>query len=336
MKATSANRKIRWGILSTAKIGLTKVIPAIQQSPFSLVTTISSRDLAKAQKAANDLSIEKSYGSYDELLNDPDIDAVYNPLPNDQHVQWTLKALEAGKHVLCEKPIGMNAEQATLLANSAANFPNLKVMEAFMYRFHPQWQEIARLIDSGAIGEVKTIHAFFSYYNTDPQNIRNKPEVGGGALMDIGCYCISFPRFIFRDEPEAVVGMVDLDPQMGTDRLTSGMLKFGSGKTATFTCSTQLMPYQRVNILGDRGQIVVEIPVNAPPAETTKIELITKEEQRVIEFGPVDQYTLQADAFCLAILENTPVPTPLSDAIGNMKVIDAIVKSATEQKWVVL
>ena len=327
---------IRWGILSTAKIGVQKVIPAMQKSKFGKVTAICSRNLENAQKTALQLGIEKAYSSYDELLADPEIDAVYNPLPNHMHVEWTLKALQAGKHVLCEKPIGLNKTEAIYLQTEAAKFPELKVMEAFMYRFHPQWEKVIELIQSGAIGSVKTVQSFFSYYNVDPANIRNKPEVGGGALMDIGCYCISFPRFIFNEEPTTVSGSMDLDPTMGTDRLTSGILLFSEGRSATFTCSTQLIPHQRAHIFGDEGQIVVEIPVNAPPTETTKITLITKANTEDILFEAVDQYSLQADAFADSILNKKPVLTPLSDAIGNMAVIDAIKLSSETGKRVEL
>lgn len=327
---------IRWGILSTAKIGVQKVIPAMQKSKLGKVTAICSRSLENAQKTAAELGIEKAYSSYEELLADPEIDAVYNPLPNHMHVEWTLKALQAGKHVLCEKPIGLNKAEALYLQKEAAKFPGLIVMEAFMHRFHPQWQKIIELIHSGAIGCVKTVQSFFSYYNVDPANIRNKPEIGGGALMDIGCYCISFPRFIFGEEPIAVSGSMDLDPAMGTDRLTSGILQFSAGKSATFTCSTQLIPHQRAHIFGDQGQIVVEIPVNAPPTEPTKITLITKEKTEEILFEAVDQYTLQADAFACSVLDKKPVPTPLSDAIGNMAVIDAVKQSSETGKWIEL
>lgn len=326
--------KVRWGILSTAKIGVQKVIPAMQKGNYCRVDGIASRNFETANTVGNQLGIPKRYGSYEELLNDPDIDAIYNPLPNHMHIYWTMKSLEAGKHVLCEKPIGMNTEEAQALAETAKKYPNLKVMEAFMYRFHPQWQKVKELIKEGAIGEVKTVQSFFSYYNVDPGNIRNKADIGGGALMDIGCYCISFPRFIFEEEPSAIMGDMEIDPMMKTDRLTSGMLQFPSGGTSTFTCSTQLMPHQQANIFGDQGHIVVEIPVNAPPDQTTRIVLRTKEKTKTFEFPPVDQYTLQGDAFALAVLNDTPVPTPLEDAIENMRVIDSIVESAKQSQWV--
>lgn len=327
-------KKVRWGILSTAKIGTVKVIPAIQNSQRNVVLAIASRNLENAGNTAEKLNINKFYGSYEELVSDPEIDAIYNPLPNNLHVEWTIKAMEAGKHVLCEKPIGIDAADAELLQEATRRFPKLKVMEAFMYRFHPQWQKVQSLVTEGAIGEVKSVHTHFSYYNVDPKNIRNRPEVHGGALMDIGCYCISFPRFIYQDEPVSVVGIMELDPDMGTDRQTSGILKFKDGKTASFTCSTQLMPFQRANIVGTDGQIIIEIPVNASPTEVSKIEMITKTKTETMLFEPVDQYSLQADAFSKSILEDLPVPTPLSDAIGNMKVIDAIVSSAKSNKWI--
>lgn len=318
------NSKIKWGVLSTAKIAVQKVIPAMQKGKYSHIQAIASRSIDKANDAADKLNIEKRYGSYEDLLNDPGIDAIYNPLPNHLHVPWTIRAMEAGKHVLCEKPVGMNADEALSLLEAKNNFPRLKVMEAFMYRFHPQWQKARELIMNGSIGEIKTLQSFFSYHNIDPDNIRNKAGIGGGALMDIGCYCISFPRFIFNEEPLDIVGYTDIDPVMKIDRLSSGMLRFPSGKTSTFTCSTQLMPYQKVHIFGDQGQITIEIPVNAPPEETTTIILRTRDKNKKFSFDPTDQYTLQGDAFSKAIIEDKPVPTPLEDAVNNMKVLDAI------------
>lgn len=329
-----AKEKIRWGILSTANIGVGKVIPAMQRGKLCDITAISSRDIQKAKKVANDLGIPRAYGSYEELLNDPEVDAVYNPLPNNYHVPWTIKALEAGKHVLCEKPIGMNAAEAELLITAAKKYPDLKVMEAFMYRFHPQWQKTKSLVKEGKIGNVKTIESFFSYYNVRAENIRNKVELGGGALMDIGCYCISFPRFILEKEPVRVMSTINYDPNMKTDRYTSALLDFSSGISSSFTCSTQLIPYQQTNILGTEGRIEIEIPVNAPPDKSTRIWLITKEGKEEITFGPADQYTLQGDAFSKAVLDDTEVPTPLTDAVNNMKVIDAIFKSNETNGWI--
>ncbi|MBW4889072.1 Gfo/Idh/MocA family oxidoreductase [Mucilaginibacter sp. HMF5004] len=326
--------KIRWGILSTAKIARTQVIPAMQQSKLCEVTAIASRDGKKAEQTAKELGIPKFYSNYEALFADPDIDAIYNPLPNDMHVEYTLQALQAGKHVLCEKPIALNAEQAQQLADAAKQYPQLKLMEAFMYRFHPQWLKAKALVDEGILGEVKTIQAFFSYFNIDAANIRNKPEAGGGALMDIGCYCISFPRFIFGGEPRQVVSLIDRDPIMHTDRITSAILDFGDGKSATFSCSTQMEPYQRVNIFGTKGKLEIEIPVNAPADAAAKMWLQVNKVIDEITVPAVNQYTLQGDAFSLAILNDTPVPTPLTDAINNMAAIDAIFKSAEQKTWI--
>lgn len=330
----SGTKKVRWGILSTAKIGREKVIPGIQNSPNCTVEAICSRNLEQAKVTAKLLNIGKAYGTYEELLNDQEIDAVYIPLPNHLHVEWTIKAMQAGKHVLCEKPIGISSAEASMLLLETQKYPHLKVMEAFMYRFHPQWQKIKSLIAEGAIGEVKTVHSFFSYFNVDPLNIRNNMEVAGGALMDIGCYCVSFPRFLFNAEPCRIISMIDRDPVMKTDRLTSAMLDFGAGKTSTFTCSTQLMPYQRVQIFGTNGHIEIEIPVNAPKDASTKIWVRTKNNSEEIVIDAVDQYALQAYQFSKSILENTKIPTSLEDAADNMKVIDAIFESANQDKWV--
>ncbi len=256
--------RMRWGVLSTADIGVAKVIPAVQRSTVSAITAIASRDLEKAQAVAARLGIPKAYGSYDALLADPEIDAVYNPLPNHLHVPWSLKALEAGKHVLCEKPVALTAAEAQELADANARYPHLKVMEAFMYRFHPQWRRAQRLVADGAIGALRTVQSFFSYYLDDPTNICNMAGIGGGGLMDVGCYNISLSRFLFGTEPRRVLGIVEVDPRFNTDRLASGILDFGRG-TATFTCSTQLAPYQRVNIFGTEGRVEIEIPFNAPP-----------------------------------------------------------------------
>ena len=233
--------KIHWGILSTAKIAIEKVIPAMQQGKHCEMSAIASRTQENARETAKSLKIPKSYGSYQELLNDTSIDAVYIPLPNHMHVPWTIKALAAGKHVLCEKPIAMTADEAEKLLQETQKYPHLKVMEAFMYRHHPQWLRALDMINEGGIGTVKTVHSFFSYHNDDPENIRNIANIGGGGLMDIGCYCISLARLIFDTEPQRVMGKIELDPEFKTDRLCSGILDFGQG-TSTFTCSTQLVP----------------------------------------------------------------------------------------------
>ena len=327
--------KVRWGVLSTANIGTAKVLPAMQRGEFCEIAALGSRDEAKGRAAAAKLGIPQTYGSYEALLADPAIDAIYNPLPNHLHVPWTIKALEAGKHVLCEKPIALTAAEAQELVDAAARYPHLKVMEAFMYRHHPQWQRAKAIVAEGGVGELKTINSFFSYYNDNPDNIRNMADIGGGGLMDIGCYNISLSRFIFGAEPTRVLGIIERDPRFGTDRLTSGLLDFGTG-TATFTCSTQLSNHQRANIYGTTGRVEVEIPVNAPPDRPCRIWHQRGGAAEEITFDTVDQYTIQGDLFARAILDDTPVPTPLTDAVANMRVIEALVASARDNAWVAI
>jgi predicted dehydrogenase len=328
--------KTRWGIISTADIGVNKVIPAIQNAKNCEVIAISSRDEALARKKAKELNIPCAYGSYEDMLADKNIDVVYNPLPNHLHVPYSIKAMEAGKHVLCEKPIAMNASEAQLLAETASKYPTLKVMEAFMYRFHPQWKKIKELIAEGALGELRTIHSHFSFYNTDPANTRNIPEYGGGALYDIGCYCISFPRFLFDRNPVRVISLIERDQKMKIDCLSSAMLDFGEGKTATFTCSIQLMYGQWCEIMGTKGRIVADIPVNAPNDRPTTIMLTTNSGSVLFTFEAIDQYTLQAEEFANAIINKSTVPTPLTDAIANLKVIDALFESEKNNSWIKL
>ena len=325
--------RVRWGVLSTAKIGIDKVIPAMQYSKICRIDAIASRDQSRARAAATDLHIPKAYGSYEELLADPEIDAVYNPLPNHLHVPWSIKALQAGKHVLCEKPIGLSFAEAQTLVDEAKRHPQLKVMEAFMYRFHPQWRLAHQLVGDGKIGELRTIQSFFSYYNSDPNNIRNKADIGGGGLLDIGCYTISLSRFIFGREPRRVCGVVEYDPKSKTDRFASAIMDFGNGRS-TFTCATQLVPYQRVNLFGTEGRIEIEIPFNAPSDLPCRMWHQRGVQTEEIVLDVCNQYTLQGDAFSLAILNHTPVPTPIEDAAANMRLIEAILQSAKGGQWV--
>jgi predicted dehydrogenase len=325
--------KIRWGVLSTAKIGVDKVIPAMQRGKFCAMAAIASRDVGKARTAAAKLGIPKAYGSYEELLDDKEIDAIYNPLPNHLHVSWSIKCLQSGKHVLCEKPIGLNSQEAADLLQEAQRHPRLKIMEAFMYRMHPQWQLARRLVTEGKIGQLRTVQTFFSYHNVDPTNIRNIADVGGGGMLDIGCYCVSISRFIFGTEPTRAVGLVEYDPTLKTDRLASAILEFKGG-TATFTCSTQLSPYQRVNILGTEGRVEVEIPVNAPPDRPCRLWHQRGSEIQQHTLDVCDQYEIQGDLFSRALLENKDVPTQLADAVANMRVIEAVVESAKSGNWV--
>lgn len=331
------SKKIRWGVLSTANIGVKKVIPGMQQGELTEVVAIASRDLAKAQQAATALGIPTAYGSYEELLADPNVDAIYNPLPNHMHVPWTIKAAEAGKHVLCEKPIGLTAAEAhSLLAVRART--GVKIGEAFMVRSHPQWIRLRQLLDEGRIGELRSVLGFFSYFNVNPANIRNIVDVGGGALMDIGCYLVQASRFAFGREPARVVASIDRDPQMQTDRLTSAILEFAGGGQSVFTCSTQLVPYQRIQFFGAKGRIELEVPVNVPPDRPVRLLIDSGSDLFsggiTVETFPVcDQYTLQGDAFSRAILDDTEVPVPVEDAIRNMAVIEAIFRSGNTGQW---
>ncbi len=327
--------KIRWGIISTALIGTEKVIPGIQRSSRGTVSAIASRDGKRAREVAAALGIPRSYGSYEELLADPDIDAIYNPLPNNLHIDWTIAAVEAGKHVLCEKPIGMNAEDAARLRPLAGR---RHIMEAFMVRFHPQWLRARELVRSGAIGDLRAVDVFFAYDNRDPDNIRNRPETGGGALLDIGCYGIVSGRFTFEAEPVRVVSLVENDPAFGTDRLSSVIADMGGGRRLVFTVSTQLAGHQHVLLAGTAGRIELLIPFNAPQMEATRIRIDSGRElggALTVEevFPPVDQYAEEADAFARAVLGETELPHGVDDAIHNMQILDAIFRSAKSGRW---
>jgi len=329
-------RKVRWGVLGAADIALKKVIPAMQRGAWSEIAAIASRDLVKAQQAARDLGIPKAYGSYEELLADPEIEAVYNPLPNHLHVLWSVRCAQAGKHVLCEKPLVLNAAEARQLQRAQIR-AGVKMGEAFMVRTHPQWLRTRELIRAGRIGDLHAIQGFFSYFNRDPANIRNVVAAGGGALLDIGCYPINTSRFIFGEEPRRVMALVERDPDMHIDRLASGILDFPSGPSA-FTCGTQLVPYQRMHFFGTKGRIEIEIPFNAPPDRPCRIfvddgsDLFGAGIQT--EALPVcDQYTIQGDVFSQAIRGEGEVPVPLDDAVRNMAVIDALFRSAESGAW---
>ena len=329
--------KLRWGVLSTANIGIKKVIPAMQQGKNIAVTAIASRDLAKAKQAAAALDIPTAYGSYEELLADPNIDAIYNPLPNQFHVPWTIKAAEAGKHVLCEKPISLSAVEAKTLLEVRAR-TGVKIGEAFMIRSFHQWIRLRKLLDAGRIGQLRSVTGFFSYNNVDPNNIRNKMESGGGGIYDIGCYLIHASRYAFQQQPQRVVACLDRDPQFQTDRLASAILEF-SGGHSIFTCSTQLIPYQRIHFIGTRGRIELEIPFNAPPDRPTRLFIDSSGDLSgsgvSTEIFPADdQYTMQGEAFAKAVREGTEVPVSLEDAIGNMSVIEAVFESGRTGQWI--
>ncbi|MCW6510286.1 Gfo/Idh/MocA family protein [Lichenifustis flavocetrariae] len=330
-------RKVNWGVLSTAQIGTESVIPAMQRGERSAVVAIASRDGAKAKAAAERLGIARPYASYEELLADPAIEAIYNPLPNHLHVPWTLKALEAGKHVLCEKPLALDAAGAQQLAEASQRTGRL-VAEAFMVRHHPQWRKAKSLVEAGRIGEVRAVQTIFSYYLTDPANIRNQADIGGGGLYDIGCYAINTARYIFGGEPERVIGLFDNDPVLRTDRMMSGLSAFGGGRHLAFTCATQLVPCQSVEILGIRGRIRIEIPFNAPAELATRIVVddgrdLAGTGREIIDLPPSNQYTAQGDAFSRAVLGEQPLEWGIADAVANMRVIDAFFRSGRSEVW---
>lgn len=329
-------QKVRWGVLGAADIALKKVIPAMQRGEWSEIVAIASRDLAKAEQAARALGIPKAYSCYEDLLADPDIEAVYNPLPNHLHVPWSIRAAEAGKHVLCEKSIALDADEARSLLEVQTR-TGVKIGEAFMVRTHPQWLRTRELVRSGRIGPLRSIVGFFSYFNRDPENIRNVRDWGGGGLMDIGCYPINTSRFVFGEEPLRVIALIERDPQMSIDRLASAILDFPSGQSI-FTCSTQLVPYQRMQLFGATGRIEIEIPFNAPPDRPCRIFVDDGSDLfgagiRTESFPVCDQYTIQGDLFSQAIRGHGDVPVPISDAIRNMAVIDALFRSAHSGNW---
>jgi predicted dehydrogenase len=323
---------VRWGVLGVAGIATHKAIPGMQASPELSVEAIASRSPEKAETAAKALGIPKAHPSYESLLADPDIEAVYIPLPNHLHREWTVAAAEAGKHVLCEKPLAMTSADAVEMAQ-AARRARVELMEAFMYRLHPLWRSIVELIDGGAIGEVHAVQSFFSYFNVDPDNIRNRHDYGGGALFDIGCYSVNVARMLFRSEPEWVEATIVRDPVFGTDVLTSALLDF-DGRHATFTCSTQLEPEQRVHIHGTAGRVLVEIPFNIPPDRATRFLVYAGGDPPVApgveihEVASADQYRIQAEEFSRAIRTGTAVPIPIEDAIANLRVLERVLAAA--------
>ena len=327
---------LRWGVLGVAKIATQKVIPAMQRARRCEVVAIASRDEAKAREAAGRLGIARAHGSYASLLDDPDVDAVYIPLPNHLHVPWTTRAAEAGKHVLCEKPIALTAGEArTLLA--VRDRAGVRIQEAFMIRTHPQWQRARALVASGELGDVRAMAGFFSYDNDDPANVRNVAAFGGGGLLDIGCYLVNTARFIFGAEPARLAGTVDRDPRFHVDRLTSMILDFG-GRQAVGICGTQIHPYQRIQIVGTKGRLEIEIPFNAPPDRSCRMALdrtgaLDGSGIEILEFEVCNQFTLQAEAFAAAVLDGLPQPAPLEDAVANMACIDAIVRSSESGEW---
>lgn len=328
-------KKIKWGIISTSNFAQTVILPSLKNCSNTVITGISSRDQSKADGVARKFGIENAYGSYEELLADKEIDAVYIPLPNHMHKEWIKKSLASGKHVLCEKPISLNADEAEEIREFAKGYPKLKLMEGFMYRLNPRWIKVKDLVSKNVIGKVKHIQSFFSYYNVKPDNIRNNPEIGGGGLMDIGCYCISSSRFILDREPLSIFSKIEFDPSFKVDRLTSAIMDFGDA-TAAFTCSTQLPFDQYTKIYGSKGRIEVHRPFNPELDEKSKIMLFTLDKEEEIEIESCNHYTIEFDVFSKTILNDTDVPTPIDDAVANMKVIDSVFKSAETGKLITI
>lgn len=330
-------KKVKWGILSTASIAQRRVLPAMLNCERAEITAIASRSLDKAKAVAARFSIPKAYGSYEELFDDPDVEAIYNPLPNHLHVDWSIRAASRGKHVLVEKPLGRDAAETRRLLQARDEY-HVKIGEAFMVRNHPQWLRTAELVHSGRIGKLRSALCCFSYFNVDPEDPRNIVDNAGGALMDIGCYPIKTSRFVFGEEPVRVFACIERDPSFKTDRLTSAILEFPTGQSV-FTVSTQLVYYQKMQFFGDAGRIDIEIPYNAPIDKPTRIFIddgkdLYASASALIESLPIcNQFTIQADLFSAAIRGNTEVPNPLEDSICNMAVIDALFRSAQSGKW---
>jgi predicted dehydrogenase len=331
------SRKVNWGVLSTANIAREHVIPAMQAGEATNVVAIASRDERRAREVAAELGIAKAYGSYEALLQDPEIEAIYNPLPNHLHAPLTIKALEAGKHVLCEKPIALNAVEANQI-EEAQQRTGLLVAEAFMVRFHPQWQRVRDIVRSGRLGDVRAIHTIFSYFLADPDNIRNQADIGGGGLYDVGCYAINTARYLFESEPERVLGLFAIDPGLKTDRMMSGLAEFSDSRHLVFTCGTQLVLTQYVQVLGTLARVEIEIPFNAPAGAETSISIddgrdLTGGGREVVRVPACNQFTLQGDAFSRAVLGEHALEWGAADAVLNMRVIDAFFRSARSKTW---
>lgn len=328
--------KLNWGVLGAAKIAIEKVIPAMAGSEQYQVLGIASRSLDKAQTAAKRLGIAKAYGSYEELIADPDIHIIYNPLPNHLHVEYTLKCIEAGKHVLCEKPIALKAADVERLM-AARDKAGVKVGEAFMIKTHPQWLKAREFVQHGLLGKMKLIQGCFSYFNNNPSNIRNIEAYGGGALWDVGCYPVTTSRFVLGEEPLRVVALIDKDPAFGTDTLATVLMEFPSCH-AQFSVSTQMVPYQRMHFMGEKKELEIQIPFNAPKDRECVIRInpgdMFLEQLDQLSFPLCDQYRIQADAFTRAVQDNTEVPVPLEDSLGNTRVLEAIFRSAETGGWV--
>ncbi|HEY0747139.1 MAG TPA: Gfo/Idh/MocA family oxidoreductase [Steroidobacteraceae bacterium] len=330
-------RKIQWGVLSTANIALKRVIPAIFNGERGTVAAIASRDEARAAEAAARFGIPRSYGSYQALLDDPEVDAIYNPLPNHLHVEWTVRALNAGKHVLCEKPLGLNAVEAQAIVG-ARDRNGKRVIEAFMVRYHPQWHRVRALVGSGRIGQVQAIQAAFMFTQLDPNNVRNQPDIGGGALYDVGCYPLVTARYVFGSEPTRAIALINRDAKMGVDTLTSGLLEFPGGRQLIFSSALQLATFQRVTILGTAGRIEVPLPFTPSKDQSCRIVIdsgrsLDGTSAEFEDFPAADQYALQCDTAASVFRDEIEQEFPIEDGIANMRIIDALYRSAASRHW---
>jgi len=329
--------KVKWGILGAASIARRRVVPAMKNCELAEVAAVGSRSLAKSQEFAKELGIPKAYGSYEELIDDPEIEVIYNPLPNHLHVEWSIRAASRGKHVLCEKPIARSVDEARRLLQARDDY-GVKIGEAFMVRTHPQWLRSREMIRAGKIGKLRSILGYFSYYNIEPENVRNSMDFAGGALMDIGCYPVKMSRFIFGEEPRRVVACIERDPSFGTDRLTSAILEFNEGQSI-FTCSTQMVYYQRMQFFGTQARLDVEVPFNAPTDTPCRLILddgknLYAGQSQQVELIPIcNQFTIQADLFSKAVRGEGEVPNPMEDAVANTAALEALFQSAATGKW---
>jgi predicted dehydrogenase len=324
-------KPVKWGVLGVSNHFVKRVLLPLEASPLVDLYALASRGAERAEVAARRYGIKAAYGSYKELLADPEVEAVYIPLPNHLHGEYIRLAAEAGKHILCEKPLALNAGEAAE-SIACAEAGGVRLMEAFMYRFHPQWVRAYELVRCGEIGALQFIHTSFSYHLTDPENIRARLETGGGALRDIGCYAVSAARYLSEKEPLRVVSLNVRDAKGGTDILSSGMLDFGSCRSL-FTTATRSFPAQRVDIHGSGGSMTVQLPFNTYPDVPAVLTVRTSVGVRDILCGPADQYALQFEAFSRALREGAPVPTPPQDAVRNQAVLDALFRSEETGGW---
>ena len=324
-------KPVVWGVLSVSVHYGLRIHTYLSKSPLVQLRGIASRDKKRAENAARELGMPRAYGSYEELLADKEIEAVYIPLPNHLHAEWVKKAADAGKHVLCEKPFAMNAREAEQ-AFAHARSKGVLAMEAFMYRFHPQWKRAREIVKAGEIGDVQAVSTVFAYMLKDPTNIRNILAAGGGGIPDIGCYAVSSARFLIGREPTRVISLVHRDPDMGTDILSSGILDFGTTRSV-FTVGTQSHNTQRVHVLGSGGELSVLLPFNAYPDAPMQVSVSTGVGTRQVYTPATDQYVEMFEAFSRAVREGGAAPTPPEDAIANMKSLDALFKSEKSGAW---